>query len=112
MDKVRKTMGTQYLFRQTIQVTSEFIKIIVCGITYAFTCPAQIIQRVLEYGQWEDWQLIRSYYGLDKIVSICKSLRTLDPKALAYICCISNTSKEEYRCYHESLRNPTIWNTE
>lgn len=25
------------------------------------TCPAQIIQRVLEYGQWEDWQLIRSY---------------------------------------------------
>ena len=76
------------------------------------TCPAQIIQRVLEYGQWEDWQLIRSYYGLDKIVSICKSLRTLDPKALAYICCISNTSKEEYRCYHESLRNPTIWNTE
>ena len=22
------------------------------------TCPAQIIQRVLEYGQWEDWQLI------------------------------------------------------
>ena len=68
------------------------------------TCPAQIIQRVLEYGQWEDWQLIRSYYGLDKIVSICKSLRTLDP--------ISNTSKEEYRCYHESLRNPTIWNTE
>lgn len=76
------------------------------------TCPAQIIQRVLEYGQWEDWQLIRSYYGLDKIVSICKSLCTLDPKALAYICCISNTSKEEYRCYHESLRNPTIWNTE
>lgn len=25
------------------------------------TCPAQIIQHVLEYGQWEDWQLIRSY---------------------------------------------------
>ena len=20
------------------------------------TCPAQIIQHVLEYGQWEDWQ--------------------------------------------------------
>lgn len=74
------------------------------------TCPAQIIQRVLEYGQWEDWQLIRSYYGLDKIVSICKSLRTLDPKALAYICCISNTLKEEYRCYHTRLSNPTPWN--
>ena len=68
------------------------------------TCPAQIIQRVLEYGQWEDWQLIRSYYGLDKIVSICKSLRTLDPKALAYICCISNTSKElKFRKYSNNV---------
>lgn len=76
------------------------------------TCPAYIIQRVLEYGSLEDWNLIRSYYGLDKIVTVCKSLRTLDPRALAYICCISKTSKEEYRCYHESLRNPNIWNTD
>lgn len=74
------------------------------------TCPAQIIQRVLEYGSLKDWRLIHSYYGLDKIVSVCKSLRTLDPKALSYICCISNTSKEEYRCYHTRLSNPTLWN--
>ena len=32
------------------------------------TCPQQIIVRVLEYGTLEDWRLIRSYYGLDKIV--------------------------------------------
>ena len=44
------------------------------------TCPAQIIQRVLEYGNLKDWQLILSYYGLDRIVSICQSLRTLDKK--------------------------------
>lgn len=75
------------------------------------TCPAQIIQRVLEYGTLNDWQFIRSYYGLDKIVSVCKSLRTLDPRALAYICCISKTPKEEYRCYHTRLSNPTLWNS-
>ena len=74
------------------------------------TCPAQIIQRVLEYGTLKDWHLICSYYGLDRIVSICKSLRTLDPKAPAYVSCVSNTSKEEYRCYHTSLSNPTLWN--
>ena len=62
------------------------------------------------YGTLKDWHLICSYYGLDRIVSICKSLRTLDPKALAYVCCISNTSKEEYRCYHTRLSNPTLWN--
>lgn len=30
-------MGTQYLFRQIIQGTLEFIEITFCGITYAFT---------------------------------------------------------------------------
>ncbi|WP_455663818.1 DUF6922 domain-containing protein [Phocaeicola sp.] len=74
------------------------------------TCPAQIIQRVLEYGNLKDWHLIRNYYGLEKIVSVCQSLRTLDPKALAFICCISETSKEQYRCYHTKLSNPTLWN--
>ena len=74
------------------------------------TCPAQIIQRVLEYGSLQDWNLTHSYYGLEKIVSVCKSLRTLDARDLAFICCISNTSKEEYRCYHTRLSNPTLWN--
>ena len=27
------------------------------------TSPSQFIQRVLDFGLFEDWQLIRSYYG-------------------------------------------------
>lgn len=73
------------------------------------TYPAQIIQRVLEYGNLKDWQLILSYYGLEKIVSICRSLRTLDPKALSFICCISKTFKEQYRCYYTKKSNPTLY---
>lgn len=74
------------------------------------TCPQQIIVRVLEYGTLEDWRLIRSYYGLDKIVECCKQARSLDPVALSFICCISHTRKEEYRCYHTAQSNPTPWN--
>lgn len=70
------------------------------------TCPSQIIQRVLEYGTWKDWKLILSYYGLDKIVNVCRSLRTMDVKALSFICCISNTDKTEYRCYHTKQSSP------
>ena len=73
-------------------------------------CPSQIIQRVLEYGDIKDWHLIRSYYGLDKIVKVCQQLRSLDPVCLSFICCISNTRKEEYRCYHTKLLNQTLWN--
>lgn len=73
--------------------------------------PGQIIQRVLEYGEWADWQLILNYYGLDKIVDVCKHLRTLDPVCLSYICAISHTNKENYRCYHIRQSNPTLWNS-
>lgn len=73
------------------------------------TCPSQVIQRVLEYGNMDDWHLIRRYYGLERIVAETKKVRSLDPKALAFISCISNTLKEEYRCYHTQQSNHGHW---
>ncbi len=70
-----------------------------------------MVQRVLEYGQMKDWLLIRNYYGLDRIVDLCKEMRTLDPVCLAFICNISHTKKEDYRCYHIRQSNPTLWNS-
>ena len=69
------------------------------------------IQRVLEYGDLQDWFLILSYFGLDFIVAECKKLRTLDPVCLSYITAISNTRKEDYRCYHTLQSIPTLWNS-
>ena len=45
-------------------------------------CPQQVVQRVLEYGNLDDWRLIRAYYGLHRIVELCKQMRTLDPVCL------------------------------
>lgn len=70
-----------------------------------------IIQRVLEYGQMNDWRLINKYYGLEKIVDECKKMRTLDPVCLAFVCTIFHTQKEEYRCYHFKQSFPTHWNS-
>ncbi len=75
------------------------------------TCPEQIVQRTLEYGTMDDWLLVKDYYGLPRIVELCKKMRTLEPTCLSYICCISNTSKEEYRCYHTAQSNSTLWNS-
>ena len=70
-----------------------------------------IIQRVLEYGQMADWLLINRYYGLDTIVEECKKMRTLNPVCLSFICTISHTKEEEYRCYHFRQSFPTPWNS-
>ncbi len=72
---------------------------------------AGLIQRVLEYGTLQDWRLTRDYYGMDRIVADCKSLRTLDPMALSFICAMSNTKKEDYRCYQFRLSTQTLWNS-
>ena len=73
--------------------------------------PAYVIQRVLEYGEMQDWRLINRYYGLPKIVEVCKGLRTLDPVCLSFICAISHTRKEDYRCSRIKQSNPTLWNS-
>ena len=75
------------------------------------THSAYIIQRTMEYGQMNDWRLINRYYGLNKIVEECKQMRTLDPVCLSFICTISHTKEEEYRCYHFRQSFPTLWNS-
>lgn len=69
------------------------------------------IRRVLEYGELSDWKAIVAYYGLPRIVAECKQLRTLDPVCLSFICCISHTNPQEYRCYRTAQSNPTPWNS-
>ena len=72
---------------------------------------AWIIQRVLEYGSMKDWKIIEDHFGVDKIVSYAQTLRTLDPVALSFLCFISGTKKEDYRCYHFAQSFPTLWNS-
>ena len=71
----------------------------------------QLIQRVLEYGELEDWRKIRDFYGLARIADDCKKLRSLNPKALSFVCAITGTKKEDYRCYHIRQSFPTLWNS-
>ena len=72
---------------------------------------AGLIQRVLEHGTLQDWRLTRDYYGMERIVADCKRLRTLDPMALSLICAMSDTPKEDYRCWQFRQSNPTLWNS-
>lgn len=69
-----------------------------------------IVQRVLEYGTMEDWNYVVSYYGISRILSITLQLRSLDPKALAFISAITKTPRENFRCYTMMQSNQQHWN--
>jgi len=69
-----------------------------------------VVQRVLEYGLLPDWQLLRSYYGIERIAQIAMKLRSLEPKALSFISTLSHTDKTQYRCYILKQSNQQPWN--
>ena len=52
---------------------------------------AQLIQRVLEYGEMDDRCAVCDFYGLDRIVHDCKTVRTLRPEALSFVCLVIDT---------------------
>jgi hypothetical protein len=72
--------------------------------------PDYIIPRVLEVGTLDDWRLVQGYYGLSKIAEVCKRVRCMDCISLAFVCALTHTNKEDYRCYHISQSSPTPWN--
>lgn len=72
---------------------------------------AWIVQRVLEYGNMEDWNIIEHHFGIDKIVSLALNFRSLDPVARSFLCFLSGKKKEDFRCYRIAQLYPTPWNS-
>lgn len=70
-----------------------------------------MIQKVLEYGKMKDWELLKSYYGLEKIKKISLNLRSLDAVTLSFLSTIFNIDKSEFRCYKHRQLVQNYWNS-
>jgi len=57
------------------------------------------VVRVLEYGLIEDWKSLLKLYSLEEIVMAAQTARTLEPKAFSFICFVSRSPKESFRCF-------------
>lgn len=68
-----------------------------------------IIQRVLDYGLINDWQIIYNYYGLKKIGEISTTIRDLDKKSISFIATLSNIPRENFLCYTTKQSTPKHW---
>ena len=71
---------------------------------------AFLIQRVLEYGFIQDWNLLKQAYGVTTISKTAQEFRSLEPGALAFISIISNVPGEQFRCYITRQLTPQNWN--
>lgn len=72
---------------------------------------SHLIQKVLEYGFINDWNLLKTIYGLETIKQVSLNLRSLDAVTLSYLSAIFNINKEEFRCYKHRQLFPNLWNS-
>ena len=69
-----------------------------------------IVQRVLEYGLMNDWNLISAWFGLSEIGALATQFRSLDPKALAFLVNITGLPINSFRCYTTTQLMISPWN--
>jgi hypothetical protein len=60
---------------------------------------AFIVERVLDYGSWEDLLFIRKYYGMEQLKEIALGIRSMFPESLSFIATITRTPETQFRCY-------------
>jgi hypothetical protein len=58
-----------------------------------------VVGRVLDYGKWTDWQIIKNYYGIEEIKNTAKRIRTMFPQSLSFIATMTGTPENQFRAY-------------
>ncbi len=70
-----------------------------------------LINRVLDYGTWDDWLLIANYFTKQEIKEAALKIRCMSAKSLSFIALYTETPINEFRCYTERQLNPSPWNS-
>jgi hypothetical protein len=59
---------------------------------------AWLARRVLEYGDWQDWQTLVRHYGNERLAGIVTGIRTLQPRAFAFCKVWFRLPDSSFRC--------------
>jgi hypothetical protein len=68
-----------------------------------------LVRRVLEYGTWAQWKLLKQRLGAERIEQIVVSLPRLDPRAAAFCSVIFHRAPESFACFTARPFSPGPW---
>jgi len=68
-----------------------------------------IVERVMRYGRFSDWQIIFAWYGREELRNLVVRLRDLDARSIAYLALMLDLSKEDFRCYTANPSQRNFW---
>jgi len=68
-----------------------------------------VIEKVVEYGNLEDWKLLKQLYGMDKIKEAVLNARYLRKKTSHFFSQIFDEPIENFRCYTSQPLNQELF---
>ncbi len=68
-----------------------------------------IVEKVFNYGTWDDQVKIMRYYGTERIRSEIVQASYLRKPVLSFLCVILKLKKTDFECYNKMLLNPLPW---
>jgi len=74
------------------------------------TSKRLIIERVVNFGNLEDFKTITDYWGKEEIKRTVVELNYLDPKTLNFLSLLYNISQKDFKCYTSRQLNVQHWN--
>lgn len=69
-----------------------------------------IMEKIFNYGSWNDQVEIMRYYGLPRIRKEIVNAGYLRKPVLSFLCTILQLQKTDFTCYKRMLLNPIRWN--
>lgn len=67
------------------------------------------MEKVFNYGPWEDQLSIMRYYGLERIKKEIPDAGYLRPAALSFLSLILGVPKNDFKCYIKMQSHPLPW---
>ena len=68
-----------------------------------------VMEKVFNYGTWEDQVEIMRYYGLPRIRKDIVKASFLGKTVLSFLCAILHLNKTDFACYKRKQLNPLPW---
>ena len=69
-----------------------------------------IISKVVQFGTFNDWNIIKNHYNTKRLKAEVLKMRYLDKKTLSFLSVFFNIPKKEFRCYTTKQSIQKHWN--
>lgn len=70
-----------------------------------------ILEKVFNYGLWQDYRAVFSIYGETKIRQEVVQISYLKKDVLSFLCLILNLKPTDFKCYTKTQSLPPLWDS-